>query len=109
MQETYAKALKGFAAFAEGTNICGPGCFRILRNTFLNSRSGLTAENRNLEDEEVVRDEDGCGRLTPEAVLVMRSQENKRSLPRWSRFRWIYRQIILLCEWKRCRIGRLRK
>src|SRR5947208_17113231 len=40
VQETYAKALKGFGSFAEGTNMRA-WMFRILRNAFLNSRSGL--------------------------------------------------------------------
>ncbi len=35
VQETYAKALKGFASFAEGTNLRA-WMFRILRNAFLN-------------------------------------------------------------------------
>ena len=53
VQETYAKALKGFGAFAEGTNLRA-WMFRILRNAFLTSRSGLAARNTEyLEDENV--------------------------------------------------------
>jgi len=40
VQEAYVKALKGFASFQLGTNFRA-WMFRILRNTFLTSRSGL--------------------------------------------------------------------
>ena len=53
MQETYTKALRGFKSFQEGTNI-RPWMFRILRNTFLTSRSGLIARNTSwLKDEDM--------------------------------------------------------
>src|ERR1700729_3031399 len=42
VQETYAKALKGFASFQLGTNFRA-WMYRILRNTFLPSRTGLRA------------------------------------------------------------------
>jgi RNA polymerase sigma-70 factor (ECF subfamily) len=42
VQETYLKALRGFASFREGTNFRA-WMFRILRNTFLTSRTGLRA------------------------------------------------------------------
>ena len=40
VQETYAKALKGFSSFQPGTNFRA-WMFRILRNAFLNTRTGL--------------------------------------------------------------------
>jgi len=40
VQETYMKALKGFDSFQQGTNFRA-WIYRILRNTFLTSRSGL--------------------------------------------------------------------
>src|SRR5689334_9717951 len=40
VQETYAKALKGFSSFQPGANFRA-WMFRILRNAFLNSRTGL--------------------------------------------------------------------
>ena len=39
VQETYVKALRGFSGFQAGTNFRA-WIFRILRNAFLNSRSG---------------------------------------------------------------------
>src|SRR5437588_9031293 len=40
VQETFAKALKGFSSFEPGTNFRA-WIYRILRNTFLTSRAGL--------------------------------------------------------------------
>src|SRR5205814_9423882 len=42
VQETYTKALKGFSSFQLGTNFRA-WMYRILRNTFLTSRTGLKA------------------------------------------------------------------
>src|SRR5689334_10072675 len=42
VQETFAKALKGFSSFQRGTNFRA-WMYRILRNTFLTSRTGLRA------------------------------------------------------------------
>jgi len=40
VQETYAKALRGFSSFQAGTNFRA-WMYRILRNSFLGSRTGL--------------------------------------------------------------------
>src|SRR5437763_325071 len=50
VQETYVKALKGFPSFTPGTNFRA-WMYRILRNTFLTSRSGLK-QTVSLDDEE---------------------------------------------------------
>src|SRR5580698_6339135 len=42
VQETFLKALRGFAGFELGTNFKA-WIFRILRNTYLTSRTGLAA------------------------------------------------------------------
>jgi RNA polymerase sigma-70 factor, ECF subfamily len=42
VQEVFLKGLRGFAAFEKGSNFKA-WIFRILRNTYLNSRSGLAA------------------------------------------------------------------
>lgn len=97
VQETYAKALKGFGAFAEGTNLRA-WMFRILRNTFLTSRSGLAARNTEyLEDEEAKTDQAVAHELTPE-VLMLRSQNEQALFAALESLPVNYRQIILLCE-----------
>ena len=47
VQETYAKALKGFASFRLGSNFRA-WMYRILRNTFLTSRTGFDNSGFNL-------------------------------------------------------------
>src|SRR5206468_3089417 len=42
VQETFMKALRGFSSFQPGTNFRA-WLYRILRNTFLTSRTGLRA------------------------------------------------------------------
>ena len=66
VQETYARALKGFGSFAAGTDLRA-WMYRILRNTFLTSRSGLAAKRTTSleEDVELVSPE-----LTPELLLL---------------------------------------
>jgi RNA polymerase sigma-70 factor (ECF subfamily) len=66
VQETYARALKGFGSFAAGTDLRA-WMYRILRNTFLTSRSGLAAKRTTAieDDAELVSPE-----LTPELELL---------------------------------------
>jgi RNA polymerase sigma-70 factor (ECF subfamily) len=55
VQETFAKALRGFGSFQAGTNFRA-WMFKILRNTFLTSRSGLAyANTESLEAEDEAR------------------------------------------------------
>ena len=72
VQEAYLKGLRGFAGFQPGSSIRA-WMFRILRNTFLTSRTGLRAvPTRSLDDEpEIfdVVDDDG----TPESRLLQRA------------------------------------
>ena len=75
VQETYLKALRGFASFQPGTNFRA-WTFRILRNTFLSSRSTL---DRRMTVE--IDSEDDVTALpvtsaTPESRLIERSQED---------------------------------
>lgn len=67
VQETYAKALKGFASFELGTNFRA-WMYRILRNAFLTSRSGLKATVPLEED----GDDKGMPSVseTPESLLL---------------------------------------
>lgn len=97
VQETFAKALKGFSSFTEGTNLRA-WMFRILRNAFLNSRTGLAAlKTGYLEDEDVRMDEASTHQVTPELhMLRMECEESifaaLESLP------VNQREIVLLCD-----------
>jgi RNA polymerase sigma-70 factor (ECF subfamily) len=96
VQETYTKALRGFSSFQLGTNFRA-WMYRILRNTFLTSRTGLKATMTvplELEEDNL---ELPIQRETPEAMLIERSnwqliQNAIEELPPH------YREILLLCD-----------
>jgi len=96
VQETYAKALKGFPSFRPGTNFRA-WIYKILRNAFLTSRTGLKVTatvSLDLEDEEESLPTD---KETPESILLQHSdsqlvQQTLEQLP------VAYREILLLCE-----------
>lgn len=68
VQETFAKALKALSSFQPGTNFRA-WMFRILRNSFLTSRTGL--ERRNTEQESEIGFENSVSTYeTPEVSLV---------------------------------------
>jgi len=71
VQETFAKALKALSSFREGTNFRA-WMFRILRNTFLTSRTGLERRNTVQESEEGF-DDSVVTHDTPELALVRRA------------------------------------
>ena len=97
VQETYAKALKGFRSFQEGTNLRA-WMFRILRNTFLTSRTGLMARNTlSLEEEAEEAEIRSAHVITPELVLL-RSENQQIVLDALAALPVHYREIILLCE-----------
>ena len=74
VQETYTKALRGFSSFQMGTNFRA-WMFRILRNTFLTSRTGLERRNTQQEDE-IGFDESVVTMETPEVALIRRANTN---------------------------------
>ena len=94
VQEAYAKALRGFSSFRPGTNFRA-WMYRILRNSFLSSRTGLKAtvaldENT---DESLLPVES----TTPESNLIAQAnreivQQALADLP------VAFREILLLCE-----------
>jgi RNA polymerase sigma-70 factor (ECF subfamily) len=71
VQETFLKSLKGFSSFREGTNFRA-WMYRILRNTFLTSRTGLERRNTQQEDEEGF-EESSISQETPEIALIRRA------------------------------------
>ena len=96
VQETYAKALRGFSSFQRGTNFRA-WMYKILRNTYLTSRGRLSATMMVPLDPE----EDDCElpieNETPEVSLIERSNRQLlrdaiEELPVHSR------EILLLCD-----------
>jgi RNA polymerase sigma-70 factor (ECF subfamily) len=77
VQETYLKALRGFASFEADTNFKA-WIFRILRNTYLTSRSGLAAMRTVAIHEELGDFYDtgeGGPQLYPEAAIDRHTPE----------------------------------
>ena len=98
VQETYAKALKGFGSFRPGTNFRA-WIYQILRNTFLTSRSGLKSTATMSLELESDQDSLPAVKETPESILLQRSdrqlvQEALGQLP------VPYREVLLLCEFE---------
>jgi len=96
VQETFLKALRNFGSFQPGTDFRA-WIFRILRNTFLSSRSTLerrmTVELRNEEELPLSRAQ--C--ISPESLFIQRSniaaiRSAIEQLPLRSR------EVILLCD-----------
>jgi RNA polymerase sigma-70 factor (ECF subfamily) len=93
VQETYAKALRGFTSFQPGTNFRA-WIYRILRNTFLTSRTGLKISlPLDFDDSS----EPSAGPETPETVMIERSQQ-KLVQETLAELPVNFREILLLCE-----------
>jgi len=96
VQETYAKALRGFSSFQPGTNFRA-WMYRILRNTFLTSRTGLKAAAASVPLEAEEGPQVAVTPETPETIFLERAnqqlvQEAIAELPPH------FREILLLCE-----------
>lgn len=93
VQETYAKALRGFSSFQPGTNFRA-WMFRILRNAFLSSKSGLKTVVPLEEDNEPAAVHD---QSNPESLLLAQAD---RELVRaaLSDLPVYWREILLLSE-----------
>jgi RNA polymerase sigma-70 factor, ECF subfamily len=96
VQETYAKALKGFSSFQLGTNFRA-WMYRILRNTFLTSRTGLRAAATVSLDPEEEGPELAVENETPETIL-MRSSNSQLVQSAIDELAVHYREALLLCE-----------
>jgi RNA polymerase sigma-70 factor, ECF subfamily len=97
VQETYAKALKGFGSFQSGTNFRA-WMYRILRNTFLTSRTGLKAAMTvSLDDEDEPQSVPPSTNQTPESILLARA-DRETIQTALTELPVPYREIILLCD-----------
>ena len=96
VQETYLKALRGFASFQRGTNFRA-WMFQILRNSFLSSRSKLDRRMTVAMDSEEDGPELAVDRETPEMILMNRSNSQlvQRAIDDLPVH---YRETLLLCE-----------
>lgn len=74
VQETLLKALRGFASFEAGTNFKA-WIFRILRNTYHTSRSGLAALRTVALEDELGEDSETGPHRVPEAVVNRQTPE----------------------------------
>jgi RNA polymerase sigma-70 factor (ECF subfamily) len=96
VQETYMKALKGFASYQQGTNFRA-WIYRILRNTFLTSRSGLRERVTVPFDDEDPEATLPAASHTPESEMLARAdQQSVQSA--LERLPVPYREVILLCD-----------
>jgi RNA polymerase sigma-70 factor (ECF subfamily) len=96
VQETYVKALKGFSSFQLGTNFRA-WIYRILRNTFLTSRTGLRVTMTVPLDPEQDALELAVENETPETILMDRSN-SQLVLSAIDDLPVQYRETLLLCE-----------
>jgi RNA polymerase sigma-70 factor (ECF subfamily) len=94
VQETYTKALRGFSSFRIGTNFRA-WMYRILRNSFLSSRTGL--KTMVVIDEEADEALLPADRATPESMLIQQADREmvQRAL---TELAVPFREILLLCE-----------
>lgn len=74
VQETFLKALRGFASFEPGSNFKA-WIFRILRNSYLTSRGGLAARLTGSLDEELDETGEAGPGSYPEAVIDRQTPE----------------------------------
>jgi len=74
VQETLLKALRGFSGFEPGTNFKA-WMFRILRNTYLTSRSGLAAMRTVALEDELNEGGTNGPRPYPESTIDRRTPE----------------------------------
>jgi RNA polymerase sigma-70 factor (ECF subfamily) len=98
VQETYVKALKGFSSFQPGTNFRA-WIYRIQRNTFFTSRTGLKAAATVPLDLESDQDVLPTAVDTPESVLLQRS-DRQLVQEALSRLPVPHREVLLLCEFE---------
>jgi len=96
VQETYLKALKGFASFQQGTNFRA-WIYQILRNAFLTSRTGLKSGMTVFLDDEENASGEPASEETPETALLA-SADRQAIENALERLPLKFREIVLLCD-----------
>jgi RNA polymerase sigma-70 factor (ECF subfamily) len=97
VQECFAKALRGFSSFTPGTDFRA-WMFRILRNTFLTSRTGLRAKlTQSLEEDEAEGESVAVTWETPESFALASATRDALQAA-LERLPAEYREVILLCD-----------
>jgi RNA polymerase sigma-70 factor, ECF subfamily len=105
VQESFLKALRGFAGFEPGTNFKA-WIFRILRNTFLTSRTGLEATRTVALEEELdeqrvtgpgLYPEGAIDRQTPE-INLMRLADRAMLQAALEKLPPLLLEVVLLCD-----------
>jgi RNA polymerase sigma-70 factor (ECF subfamily) len=95
VQETFLKALRGFGSFQEGTNFRA-WMFRILRNTFLTSRTGL--ERRMTEQEEEAGLEVAAAHLDTPELAAMRRADMELVQQAIAKLAPAFQEVLLLAD-----------
>jgi RNA polymerase sigma-70 factor (ECF subfamily) len=96
VQETYAKALKAIRSFQEGTHFRA-WMFRILRNTFLTSRSGLKVQNTVFLEDEEGDDVTPAHTITPE-FLTLQLETSTAVVEAITALPIVYREVVILSD-----------
>jgi RNA polymerase sigma-70 factor (ECF subfamily) len=105
VQETFLKALRGFDSFEQGSNFKA-WIFRILRNTYLTSRSGLAALRTVSLEEQLQQRSDSAHEIYPEAAIdrltpeinVMRLADRAALESAMEKLPPLLLEAILLCD-----------
>lgn len=96
VQETISKSLRAFASFESGTNFKA-WIFRVLRNSFLTSRTGMaTSHTVFLEDNPGLLDTTDAGPTPEEHLLRLDNQAVVNGA--LDRLQPALREILLLCD-----------
>ncbi len=96
VQEAFSKALRGFASFTPGTDFRA-WIFRILRNTFLTSRTGLSSRMTESLDDDELASSVAVTWQTPES-LALASATREALQSALARLPVEYREVALLCD-----------
>jgi RNA polymerase sigma factor (sigma-70 family) len=96
VQETFSKALRAFPSFQANTNFKA-WIFRILRNTFLTSRTGIAASRTVFLEDQPQAIDSTDGSPTPEDTLIR--LDNQAALHKaLEQLEPALREALLLCD-----------